>query len=348
MKDSQKKKIHKKKKRSNTSKAVSHPISTQEKPKTEARSGKFTIISRTISKITGQFIWIIVTISMVNLILGIIVVYLIGKIEQTTLPDKFQGLNVPELPIFTESSNITVSADSIMVYEKDSRSIVYQKRGELRFAPASTTKIMTALVVLEHYEPEQYLRAEGVSTIQGSKMGLVEGEEITVKDLLYGLMLPSGNDAAYVLASNYPGGQKAFVKRMNNKAKEYRLFNTEFRDPAGLDDRNYTTAFDLARLAVFALENKQFKDIVETKNIVVFDKSFVHMHELENLNRLLKTNGVFGVKTGYTDEAGQVLVTSMISKGKTYIIVVLKSEDRFTDTELILREIIEKVQLEAF
>ncbi|HRN96227.1 MAG TPA: D-alanyl-D-alanine carboxypeptidase [Candidatus Levybacteria bacterium] len=333
MKDSQKKKVPPKKQKTKSQKIVTQTLS---------KSSIF------LSLLKKQFVILIVVVTAINLILGIIIVYLIGKVEQAALRTQYSELQVPDLPIFSSSTDISVSADSLMVFEKDSRTVVFQKRGSLRFTPASTTKIMTALVALEQYNTDQYLTAFGVSSVKGSKMGLVEGEEIKVIDLLYGLMLPSGNDAAYVFAANYPGGHNAFVKRMNEKAQEMKLYNTVFYDPAGLEDKNYTTAFDLARLAVVALQNETLKKVVDTRYITVYDRTFTYEHRLENLNRLLNTPGVFGVKTGYTDEAGQVLVTSMESNGKTYIIVVLKSDDRFSDTEKILEEVIRKIQLETF
>jgi D-alanyl-D-alanine carboxypeptidase len=309
----------------------------------------YTYLFTLYSVIKKNFIWIFTVLTLVNLLLSIAILAFVGQMKPGPQQNDLTDLYIPDFPtIKNASSDISISAESVLVYEKDSRSVVMQKRGNLRFAPASTTKIMTALVALDHYTVDQYLSAYGVSTVLGSNMGLVEGEEIKVIDLLYGLMLPSGNDAAHVLASQYPGGKESFIAEMNRKAEEYRLYNTHFRDPAGLDDGNYTTAFDLARLALIGLENDVLKKIVETRNITVYDRTFVYEHRLENLNKLLYTDGIFGVKTGYTDEAGQVLVTSAQTNGKTYIIVVLKSEDRFLDTQTILSEVIEKIQFERF
>ncbi len=345
MKDSQKKK-KKLKKKINKRAALSKK--EQRVPSSSTAESINTAFSHFFSRLKKQFFWIIAVVAVVNLFLGISLVYLIGKIEESVLPASHDDMIVPDLPVLSITPQLNISAQSLMVYEKDSRVRVFEKKGSLRFAPASTTKIMTALVALEVYDLDQYLTANGVSSVLGSKMGLVEGEQIRVQDLLYGLMLPSGNDAAFVLAQNFPGGRAKFMELMNKKAQEMRLYNTFFVDPAGLEDGNYTTAFDLARLALFALENEDFKNIVETKQITVYDKTFTYEHQLENLNRLLYTDGVFGVKTGYTQEAGQVLVTSFESKGKTYIIVVLKSDDRFWDTEQILTEVVQKVQLETF
>lgn len=336
MKDSQRKK-KKTKKRSSS-------VSTKKVQKsTQQTSNKF-LFSDYFTQIKKKFFWILSAFTILNLILGIGIIFLIGQINKHAL-EVYQDIDVPEVPVLPITPQLNISAESLIVYEKDSRTVVFEKNSSLRFSPASTTKIMTALVALETYDLDQYLIAQGVSEVSGSSMGLVEGEEITVHNLLYGLMLPSGNDAAFVLSQNYPGGRSAFVARMNEKANELRLQNTRFVDPAGYEDNNYSTAFDLARLAVVAVQNPVLKDIVETKFITVYDRTFTNEHRLENLNRLLQNEGVYGVKTGYTYEAGQVLVTLFESNGKTFIVVVLKSQDRFFDTELILNEIVEKVQL---
>lgn len=231
------------------------------------------------------------------------------------------------------------------VYEKDSRVLVFSHNEDLRFAPASTTKIMTALVVLEHYDLNTILEVKKEYLAEGSKMGLFESERISVNNLLFGLLLPSGNDAAYVLANNYPGGLLAFVKRMNEKSSEFKLQNTYFVDPTGYSDENYTTAFDLARLSTKALENKKFSQIVKTKKSIVYNSTFTISHALENLNELLDRPYVIGVKTGFTQEAGGVLATALELGGKTYVVVVLKSQDRFFDTGQIIDKVIQKISL---
>ena len=161
-------------------------------------------------------------------------------------------------------------------------------------------------------------------------------------------MVPSGNDAAYMLAQNYPGGREQFVKRMNEKTRELKLENTHFVDPAGFENDNYTTAFNLARLASFAMEDKVFRKIVATKEKIVYDSSGKIVHELKNLNELLGINGVNGIKTGFTEEAGGVLVTSVEQGGKEYIIVVLNSTDRFEDTQAIIINAIKNIALMSY
>lgn len=235
--------------------------------------------------------------------------------------------------------DLHVNSKSFIIYDPQTRSKIAGKNENFRFSPASAAKIMTAIVVLDAYPLERALVVSNVKEAKGSKMGLEDGEVITVKNLLYGLMLPSGNDAAFVLSQNYPGGPDKFIEEMNEKATELKLKNTKFLDPSGYSDDNYTTAHDLARLAAYSLKNKYFAQIVSTKTITVYDVSKKVEHKLVNLNELLGSKGVVGVKTGYTQEAGGVLVSSLIQEGKLYIIVVLNSPDRFQATENIIETI---------
>ncbi|MBI2190263.1 MAG: D-alanyl-D-alanine carboxypeptidase [Candidatus Levybacteria bacterium] len=175
------------------------------------------------------------------------------------------------------------------------------------------------------------------NNISGVKVGFQKGEKIRFEDLLYAMLLPSGNDAALTIAQNYPGGVEAFVEKMNEKAKDLYLLGTHFSDPAGLqDDGDYTTALDLGRLASVAMRNEKFSQIVSTKYKAISSIDGSRSYELRNLNKLLGTNGVTGIKTGFTDEAGGVLVTSTYQNGKKILIVIMKSQDRFADTNELL------------
>lgn len=264
-------------------------------------------------------------------------------------------------PVFTKRGYPDISAKAALVLDSDSKVVLYYKRPTLRFSMASTTKIMTAQVALDHYKPDDILtvKSEGV---EGVNIGFKKGQSFTFLDLLYAMLLPSGNDAALAIAQNYPGGEKAFVNKMNEKAKFYNLDNTHFADAMGiLDEQDYTTAIDLARLASAALKNKVFAEVVATKRKVISDIDGLLTYSIYNLNKLLGVDGVNGVKTGYTSEAGQVLVTSKFepsrvlgassspnswssarngkSVGKeinTIIIIVMGSQDRFLDTKKLL------------
>jgi D-alanyl-D-alanine carboxypeptidase (penicillin-binding protein 5/6) len=220
--------------------------------------------------------------------------------------------------------------------DADSKMVLYSKNPNLKSSTASTAKIMTALTALDYFKLSDILTVKE-ATSDGSVLGLLKDEQMTFENFLYAMLLPSANDAALAISQNYPGGEQMFVNKMNAKAKTLKLYNTHYADPAGLiDNGDYTTPFDMARLASFAMQNGEIKKIVGSKEKIISDVSGAHAYDLNNLNVLLGQDGVNGVKTGYTQEAGQVLVTSKDEKGKTIIIVVMKSDDRFADTEKLL------------
>jgi D-alanyl-D-alanine carboxypeptidase len=161
---------------------------------------------------------------------------------------------------------------------------------------------------------------------------------MTFENMLYGLLVYSGNDVAYAIADNYPGGRDAFIKKMNEKAASLSMYDSHFENPAGLDSSNqYSSAFDLALVGREVLKNKELSKIVSTKSITVSDEDFKYFHDLTNVNKLLgEIPGVGGLKTGYTEEAGENLV-SFYKKGEhKFLIVILKSQDRFLDTRSII------------
>lgn len=241
-----------------------------------------------------------------------------------------------QYPILKIPINPEITAKAVVVMDKDSKVVLFSKNPNLLFSMASTTKIMTALVSLDHYRIDDILMVK-TEKVEGVNVGFKLDEKLYFQDILYAMLLPSGNDAALVLAENYPGGKTAFVKKMNEKAKLLRLNNTNFADSIGLEDsRDYTTPLDLARLASVALDNQIFAKIVATKNWEITDVSGGNKYALVNLNKLLGVEGVNGVKTGYTTEAGQVLVTSKKEGEHTLIIVVMDSQDRFLDTSRLL------------
>lgn len=230
-----------------------------------------------------------------------------------------------------------ISARGAVILDKDSQVPLFEKNAGIRFSPASTTKIMSALVALEYFKPDDILTVKDYYT-DGAVLDLTKGEQFKFEDLLFAMLLPSANDAARTIAANYPGGESAFVVRMNEKAKELGLKNTHYADPAGLmDTSGYTTPLELARLASIAMQNPDFARIVSTKKRTI-SNMLGKAYELENLNVLLDIPGVNGVKTGYTEEAGQVLVTSQVIPGtqKEVIVVVMQSEDRFQDSRTLL------------
>lgn len=230
----------------------------------------------------------------------------------------------------------STSAQAYIILDNNSQTILISKNEHLRFSMASTTKIMTALTALESFKLDDILTVKE-ARVEGSKVGLVWGEKMSLENLLYGMLLPSGNDAAVTIAQNYIGGEKAFIEKMNQNARNLHLVNTHFSDASGLDDDgDYTTALDLARLASMAMKNPIFSRIVNTKYAVIANSDGTRTYPINNLNKLLGTDGIDGIKTGFTEEAGGVLVTSKKENGHNIILVVMKSDDRFLDTENLL------------
>lgn len=230
-----------------------------------------------------------------------------------------------------------LSAKSIIVVDVSSAVVLYQKNVYASLPMASTTKIMTALIALDYYLPQQVIEVSEIFDI-GQDMKLQKGEKITVENLLYGLLVGSANDAAEVFAANYPGGRENFISKMNEKARHLHLTHTHFMNPTGIDEfGQYTSAVDLVRLTKDALLNPIFRKIVATKEITVYsvDKKFVH--PMSNVNTLLgKIDGFKGVKTGFTDEAGECLVGLVERNGTQIMTVVLGSKDRFGETQQLI------------
>lgn len=230
-----------------------------------------------------------------------------------------------------------VTAGGVVIEDVDSGVILYQRNSYEPFAPASTTKIMTALVSLDAYNLDDVLTVKTLMN-NGQTMKLVSGERMTVENLLYGALIQSGNDAAWALAENYPGGVEAFVAAMNQKAREIHLTQSHFTNPVGFDDPNHKmTPMDLVRLASVALSHKTIAKMVAIPQITISDVTHTYFHNLTNVNQLLgKIPGVGGIKTGWTEEAGENLVTLVERGGHRVIIVVLKAKDRFTDTTRLI------------
>jgi D-alanyl-D-alanine carboxypeptidase len=239
--------------------------------------------------------------------------------------------------VLGNSSPQNISAESAIVIDVDSGVPIFQKNPNERLKPASTTKIMTAIIALENYRQDQILRVNILMT-EGAQMGLRTGDELTVENLLKGTLINSGNDAAFTLAESFPGGIEKFIYSMNEKARELNMRNTQFTNINGFDNENhYTTSIDLARLSVYALRNPLFKRIVGTAEDNVSNITGTHWYPLKNVNQLLdKVPGVKGVKTGFTQEAGECLVAEVERSGRRIVTVVLKSTDRFGETKALI------------
>lgn len=230
-----------------------------------------------------------------------------------------------------------ITATGIVIVDVDSNVTLYARNGDELLSPASTTKILTALIALENYNLDDVVTVKTVLN-SGQIIGLVAGERITVENLLYGALIHSGNDAAYALAENYPGGVDSFIEEMNEKAKFLHLDKSHFTNPVGFDDPNHKMSpHDLARLGIVALTNKTLAKMVGIPQITVSDVTHTYFHPLKNVNQLLgKIPGVGGIKTGWTEEAGENLVTLVERDNHRVILVVLHSKDRFGETTKLI------------
>lgn len=226
-----------------------------------------------------------------------------------------------------------ISAENAILMDAQTGRILYEKNLDKQSLIASTTKIMTALIVCEQSNVLDRVRIpkEAVG-IEGSSMYLKEGEVLTVQDLLYGLMLHSGNDAAVALAIYCGGTVEGFAELMNDKAHRLGMHNTHFVNPNGLDSPgHYSTARDMAILAAYAMENPIFAKTVSTKTVNVGQRS------LRNHNRLLwQLEGADGVKTGYTKAAGRILVSSCTRQGRRLIAVTMHDRNDWKDHQQLM------------
>lgn len=258
------------------------------------------------------------------------------KSSETVLTYK----NLPKNPVLKESSQTfpVISAQGAIVTDLDSGISLYEKNSTAVLLPASTTKIITALVALDTYNLDQVITIPAGVNIDGQKMGLYAGEQLKVEDLLYGLLVYSANDAAVSLAKAYPGGYDSFVTAMNEKAAALSMTASHFENPVGLDGAaQTTTAKDLSRASEVAMRNPEFAKIVGTKSVSLSDVSGKTKYNLANVNTLLgEVPGVLGIKTGWTENARENLVTYIERDGHKVIIVVLGSQDRFGETKELI------------
>lgn len=244
----------------------------------------------------------------------------------------------PDVPVLKKEISFPIlSAQAALVVDVSSGVSLYEKDTDKRLLPASTTKIVTALVALDSYSLGDILKV-GQIKVDGQKMGLRYSEEISVEDLLYGLLIYSANDAAEVLAQGYKGGRETFVDAMNQKVKDLHLENSLFSNPSGLDGNgHFTTARDLLTVSEYAMKNPEFAKIVSTKEKTIKSVDGKISHKLVNINELLgKVEGVLGVKTGWTENARENLVTYIERDNHKVMLVLLGSQDRFGETKELI------------
>lgn len=242
------------------------------------------------------------------------------------------------LIMFSETVNISaadLSAGSAVMIEAATGEIISEKNAYEKRSMASTTKIMTTLLCLESGGlDDSFIADPDAIMVEGSSMGLVKGDIVTKRYLCYGMLLPSGNDAANAAAVKLAGSVEKFADMMNERAEKIGMENTHFVTPSGLeaDGQHYSTAYDMALLAREALENPDFRQICGSSSAVVSFGNPPYERTLKNTNKLLGMyDGVIGVKTGFTDEAGRCLVSACEKNGVTLICVTLNAPDDWND-----------------
>ena len=231
------------------------------------------------------------------------------------------------------------SAKACIVICGDTGQTIYGENEDFRMPMASTTKIMTGLLLCEYGDLDrEIVTTKEMVTVEGSSMGLLEGDRVSLKTLLYGLLLASGNDAANTIAIIVGGSVRNFVAMMNDRAIDMGLSDTHFETPSGLDgDTHFTTCRDLATLAMEAMKNETFRQVVATESISVSYGNPPYNRRITNHNRLLKTyDDVVGVKTGFTKKSGRCLVSAAKKDGKYVIAVTLNDPNDWQDHRVLL------------
>lgn len=270
-----------------------------------------------------------------------LVLLLLGLFSLGFGPPKLIESDSPELPIYQHQLPIIrqctppeVVAKAALIMDATTGKVVFQRNAHQRLAPASTTKVMTAIVALEEGALSDKVviqeRHLAENPFDESVMGLMPGDVVTLEDLLWGLLLPSGNDAARAIADHIGGSMDEFVEMMNEKASVLGLKDTHFANSHGLDEKDhYSSAYDLAVMSRYALKNPTFAGMVATKHHVMEASRELY---LQNNNQLLyledRVPVVDGVKTGLTDDAGDCLVASVTRGGHQVIVVVMGAESR--------------------
>ena len=237
-------------------------------------------------------------------------------------------------------ANLRVNARNAIALDSKTKQILFDQNANEIVPMASTTKILTALIAINYSDLDREVEiSKNASSIRGSTVGYRTGEKIKMKELLFGLMFKSGNDAAIAIAEDIGGSIEGFANIMNHYAKSLGLINSHFESPHGLDSsKHYTCAYDLALLTATAMENEQFREICGEKTMSKEKYNF--SRDYSNINKILyKIPNANGVKTGYTGQAGKCLVSSVNHEGRNIIIVVLNCSDRWNVTEKIYKSV---------
>lgn len=264
------------------------------------------------------------------------------QVSSSPLEDSVEmGLTSPiPLPWMEEefSSLVDFSAASVLVKDLETQAILYAKDTDAELPIASLTKLMTAYLVFKSGDLNDLVSvSENAALTGGSSMGMTPGETFTIEELLYGLLVPSGNDAAVALAEYISGSEEAFVEEMNAMADALGMTDTHFANASGLDAEGaYSTSRDLSLLTIELLKNEVFRNIVKNERVVLKSEEG-NLHVLENTNILLDSLGVIGVKTGTTAAAGECLITlTRNEEGHEILIIILGSSNRYIETEELI------------
>ncbi len=247
-----------------------------------------------------------------------------------------------EVPVLKNESllneQLELSAGAVYALDLSSLTVLYEKNAFSELYPASTSKMMTALVAMETFSLEQELLVTSEAATAGNKLPLRSGQLLKTEDLLAALMIASANDSAYVLANHHPLGLAGFVENMNSKAESLGLLSTHFANPAGLDEVGQSSsARDLTVIAATLLQNNYLRNLVATPYKKIESPIQAWSYDLYNSNQLLgKIQGVAGVKTGTTELAGEVLVTLIERDGHQILITLMNSQDRYQDTSRLI------------
>lgn len=232
------------------------------------------------------------------------------------------------------SNEVSVSAEGAALIIAESGELLFGKNENKQLSMASTTKIMTSLLLLEENTPDKEITVTSAMTsVEGTSMGLLPGDRVTCEALVYGMLLESGNDAANTAAYIVSGSPSKFAELMNQKAKLIGMENTNFVTPSGLDaTEHYSTAYDMALLGAYAVSNPEFSKICSTNSISLEYGNPPYRRRLSNHNRLLTMyDGAFGIKTGFTKKSGRCLVSAAERNGITLIAVTLNAPDDWND-----------------
>lgn len=241
-----------------------------------------------------------------------------------------------------------VNARCAIALDKETKNVLFEQNAYEIVPMASTTKILTSLIAIEQGDLDKEVTiSKNATSIRGSKVGYKTGENITLRELVFGLMFKSGNDAAIAIAEELGGSMEGFSEIMNHYARSIGILDSHFESPHGLDsNKHYSSAYDLAILAAKGMDYDLFREVVGSKSIDKVKYNFTR--DYNNINKILwMLPGANGIKTGYTGGAGKCLVSSVESNGKDIIIVVLNCPDRWNVTKQIYEHLVETIAFES-